>query len=248
MWKCSWRRGWGRPKDKAAAARMFSRLRQGPSDLPLASPARPRLDVGRPIRSPARPQSSGLPSRRGDAGPTPQGTTPWARNGRTGSVPPRGSGRANSVRRLTPPLPLHDRHRRNMVYEPGAAPPVGSMPMNSGSTLMFRRSEPQSNRPGRPNHDKTMVQMPVPSRPGRRLSAAHASVGLPTGFQRPFEIPMRPSAGTGKPARATPALCARRRPAARRARHQGAGAVPLRVFGCWNRVVSPNSSAGSARS
>ena len=73
----------------------------------------------------------------------------------------------------------------------GAAPPVGSMPMYSGSTLMFRRSEPQSNRMGRPNHDKTTVQMPVPGRPGRRLSAAHASVGLPTGFQRPFEIPMR---------------------------------------------------------
>ena len=47
---------------------------------------------------------------------------------------------------------------------------------------------------GRPNHGKTTVQMPqmpVPSRPGRRLSATHASVGLPTGFQRPFEIPMR---------------------------------------------------------
>ncbi len=44
---------------------------------------------------------------------------------------------------------------------------------------------------GRPNHGKTTVQMPVPSRPGRHLSATHTSVGLPTGSQRPFEIPMR---------------------------------------------------------
>ena len=56
---------------------------------------------------------------------------------------------------------------------------------------MVRRSEHQSNRMGRPNHDKTTVQMPVPSRPGRHLSATHAPVGPPTGFQRPFEIPMR---------------------------------------------------------
>jgi hypothetical protein len=63
--------------------------------------------------------------------------------------------------------------------------------MDSGSTLMVRLSEPPSNRMGRLNQDKTTVQMPVPSRPERHLSATHAPVGPPTGFQRPFEIPMR---------------------------------------------------------
>jgi hypothetical protein len=48
----------------------------------------------------------------------------------------------------------------------GAAPHVCLMPVDSGAILMSRPSEPQPNLWGRPNHDKTTAQPPVPSHPG----------------------------------------------------------------------------------
>ena len=62
----------------------------------------------------------------------------------------------------------------------GAAPRVGSMPMYSGSTLMFRRSEPQSNRmgngPAESRQDNGADAADASSKPSRTATIGHPCV------------------------------------------------------------------------
>ena len=72
----------------------------------------------------------------------------------------------------------------------GAAPHVGSMPMYSGSTLVFRRSEPQSNRMGNgPAESRQDNGADASSKPSRTATIGHPCVSRAS--HRPFEIPMR---------------------------------------------------------
>jgi len=115
---------------------------------------------------------------------------------------------------------------------------LASLNLPLAATATPRRREPRPRlrcrpgdgcaRRGKTSLPEPTVQTPVPSRPGRRLLATHASMGLPAGSQRPFEIPCR--------LRATNAHRRGRRPPTNAADQAGPAVIRRRGSTPSNRV------------